>query len=79
MRQMLLDPLTLPDAAGSVLLQSSFFGDVGGDHNLWAIRKSRPAGSIRVIGAPYLNHQRAEEKMAPSPTMKADLPRRRSK
>ena len=52
-----LDPLA--GAAGAVLLQTSFFGDVGSDHDLRPVGEVRPAGIARIIRAAYLNHESA--------------------
>jgi hypothetical protein len=40
-------------------LQTSFFGDVGGDYDLPPVGELRPAGIARIIRAAYLNHESA--------------------
>ena len=67
--------LDLQSSAGrcrTVLLRHSFFGDVSGDHDFCAVRKSQQAGTGASSGTRTWTISAPRKKMAPSPRMNAD-------
>ncbi len=55
-----LDPL--PDAASAIFLRRALLGDMGSDHELCPIGKSKHAGISRLFRATDLNHERSQKK-----------------
>ena len=60
-----LDFKSLADAARTVLLRSSFLGDVSSNDNFGSVGEAKQAGITGVITAAHLNRERSQEKESP--------------
>ena len=60
-----LDLQPLPDAARTVLLRNSLFGDVRSDHDFRPVGKAQQVGGSGVIQTPHLNHERGQKEERP--------------
>ena len=60
-----LDLQPLPNAARTVLLRNSLFGDVRSNHDFGPVGKAQQVGGTGVIQDPHLNHERGQKEERP--------------